>query len=664
MIMELYVLKSAACWALLYGFYKLLLERESMHQLKRWYLLGGLVLGALIPLVTFTTYITADAGSVSYIIRTEEVSTVTNPSFWESIDYMAILWRGYWLGFTVFAARFVWNLGKLLRRIWTHPKQSQRPLFYVLLARPVQPHTFFKYIFVNSKRFAQRAIPKEVLLHEQAHAQQLHSADVLLAEVLQVVFWFNPLVYLLKHSILLNHEFLADQAVLNTGVPKSQYQNTLLAYLNPRTCPDLASAINYSSIKKRFTLMKNSSPKRIQWAKSLLLLPLLAILLYSFSTTKEILLEEEISYQQDDVHTQSTNEGETNIYTLEQAKFSGNPNFYSAYNEEYLAVKHPTLQDFNRWQDASYYGLWIDGKRVPNPKILEYHPDDLPYFSESKLMKSAKNYGKHYVQVNVMSNSYWQEQKEIGFASVQNQKRRTNLALQANEELRINIQGKTVYVNGTKTSLRDFKKAVNAATRNWNEDDFENSSLDLRIKNADEGFMNKLNQIFKETDFYKANPERYQYGIIPPPPPPPPAPPTPVVEEVEIEVRDAQNLKYKLVEIEEVEEVEEELEEIIEVENVQTKVKRKAKLNSSDPEDEVIIIEVVETPDTSLPPPPPPPKKPIEAIKDLIAQGASFYLDGNKISADKALALVKADKINYIDVEKVDNNPPKVLMKQ
>lgn len=107
MIMELYVLKSAACWALLYGFYKLLLERESMHQLKRWYLLGGLVLGALIPLVTFTTYITADAGSVSYIIRTEEVSTVTNPSFWESIDYMAILWRGYWLGFTVFAARFV-----------------------------------------------------------------------------------------------------------------------------------------------------------------------------------------------------------------------------------------------------------------------------------------------------------------------------------------------------------------------------------------------------------------------------------------------------------------------------------------------------------------------------------------------------------------------------
>ncbi|ARV12281.1 hypothetical protein BTO09_07930 [Gilvibacter sp. SZ-19] len=546
MIMELYVLKSAACWALLYGFYKLLLERESMHQLKRWYLLGGLVLGALIPLVTFTTYITADADAATVIISAAE-GTSTATGFWSTLDYVSLIWTIYWLGFAVFAVRFVWNLGKLLRRIWAHPKQSQRPLFYVLLARPVQPHTFFKYIFVNSKRFAQRAIPKEVLLHEQAHAQQLHSADVLLAEALQVVFWFNPLVYLLKHSILLNHEFLADEAVLNTGVPKSQYQNTLLAYLNPRTCPDLASAINYSSIKKRFTLMKNSSPKRVQWAKSLLLLPLLAILLYSFSTTKEVLLEEEIPLT---------------------------------------------------------------------------------------------------------------ETAETGFNY------KTTEVFDTNEELRINIQGKTVYVNGTKTSLRDFKNAVNAATRNWNEDDFENSTLDLRIKNVDRDFMQKLNDAFKKTDFYKANPGRYQYGIIPPPPPPPPAPPTPVVEEVEIEVRDAQNLKYKLVEIEEVEEVEEELEEIIEVENVQTKVKRKAKLNSSDPEDEVIIIEVVETPDTSLPPPPPPPKKPIEAIKDLIAQGASFYLDGNKISADKALALVKADKINYIDVEKVDNNPPKVLMKQ
>ncbi|NQX78006.1 MAG: M56 family metallopeptidase [Gilvibacter sp.] len=503
-----------------------------------------------------------------------------------------------------------------------------------------------------------------MLLHEQAHAEQLHSVDVLLAELMQVVFWFNPLVYLIKHSIFLNHEFLADQAVLKTGVPKSQYQNTLLAYLNPRTCPELASAINYSSIKKRFTLMKNSSSKKTQWAKGLLLLPLLAVLLYSFSSTNEVMIEEEIPYQQDNVNTQSNDKEQTNIYTLEQVKTNGNAKFYPASNQEYLAVKHPTFQDFKRWQDASYYGLWIDGKRVPNARILEYHPDDLPYFSESKLMKNAKNYGKHHVQVNVMSNSYWQDQKGIGFVTEQMKEFLIDQAVNGDKELQISIQGSSVYVNGVKTSIKKFKSVVNEATKNWSRSDFNNVDLELMIKNPDQDFINKLNDIFKETDVYKADPSKFPYGINPPPPPPPPAPPAPVVEEVEIEIRDAQNVQYVIVEKEEIEEVEKELEEIIEVENVQTKVKRKAYINGGDPDEEVIIIEVVEDPDSLTPPPPPPPKEPIEAIKDLIQQGATFYLDGKKISTSQALELVKLDKINYIDVEKVDNNPPKVLMKQ
>ncbi|WP_435578983.1 M56 family metallopeptidase [Gilvibacter sp.] len=636
--MEFYALKTAACWAILYGFYKLVLERESMHHLKRWYLLGGLVLGAIIPLITFTSYVLVDGEAVIYMVRGEESAALDQQSFWQSLDYSKILWTVYWVGFGLFAIRFLWNLSKLIRSILAHPKSAKRPLFFVLLGRPVQPHTFLQYIFVNKKRFTAQAIPEEVLLHEQAHAEQLHSVDVLLAEIMQVVFWFNPLVYLIKHSILLNHEFLADQAVLKTGVPKSQYQNTLLAYLNPRTCPELASAINYSSIKKRFTLMKNSSSKKTQWAKGLLLLPLLAVLLYSFSSTNEVLIEEEIQVEELADLSQDTEK------------------------EEYLPVKHPTLDDFERWQDSDQYGLWIDGKRVANKEIFEYHPDDLPYFTESRLAKNAVNYGKHYVQVDVMSNSYWQDQKGIGFVTEQMKEFLIDQAVNGDKELQISIQGSSVYVNGVKTSIKKFKSVVNEATKNWSSSDFNNVDLELMIKNPDQDFINKLNDIFKETDVFKADPSKFPYGINPPPPPPPPAPP--VVEEVEIEIRDAQNVQYVIVEKEEIEEVEEELEEIIEVENVQTKVKRKAYINGGDPDEEVIIIEVVEDPDSLTPPPPPPPKEPIEAIKDLIQQGATFYLDGKKISSSQALELVKLDKINYIDVEKVDNNPPKVLMKQ
>ena len=102
-------------------------------------------------------------------------------------------------------------------------------------------------------------------------------------EIFQILFWFNPFIYLIKRSIKLNHEFLADQSVLNKGVKPSKYQQILLAFSSNAPEPQLANAINYSSIKKRFTIMKTQSSKQSLWIRSFILLPLLAILTFSFS---------------------------------------------------------------------------------------------------------------------------------------------------------------------------------------------------------------------------------------------------------------------------------------------------------------------------------------------------------------------------------------------
>ena len=110
----------------------------------------------------------------------------------------------------------------------------------------------------------------------------MHSLDILLVELLQIVFWFHPLVYVLKHHIKLNHEFLADQAVLNYGADAKTYQNLLLQF-SSGTQHQLSSAINYSSIKKRFKVMKTQTSKTRIWLSALLLLPIIAILFYSFA---------------------------------------------------------------------------------------------------------------------------------------------------------------------------------------------------------------------------------------------------------------------------------------------------------------------------------------------------------------------------------------------
>ena len=281
-----YLIKSSACLAVFMLFYKLFLEKESMHVFKRFYLLISLLISIGIPFITFTQFIEVPVKPNDFII-----SNSTNPTTIqeESINnFPLILWSIYVLGVVVFSLKFIFNLSKILKKIKQNPKLKTQKSIHVLLEELIVPHTFLSYIFLNKTHFETRKIPAEVLIHEEAHVIQKHSLDILYIELFQIIFWFNPLIYILKKSIKLNHEFLADQEVIKKGVTLSKYQQMLLAFSSNALEPQLATAINYSSIKKRFTVMKTSSSKTRIWIRSLVLLPLLAMLIYSFSSKKEV----------------------------------------------------------------------------------------------------------------------------------------------------------------------------------------------------------------------------------------------------------------------------------------------------------------------------------------------------------------------------------------
>ncbi|MFH6767786.1 M56 family metallopeptidase [Gaetbulibacter aquiaggeris] len=279
--MEIYILKSGLCLAVFYGFYKLLLEKESFHNFKRFYLIASLVLAFVIPLITFTEYreiIPQEAPLFSTEIPQNTITKTTLAAY-----LPIVLWSIYGLGVFLFGFKFLKNLLELVIKIKRNPKFKNESLINVLLQDLVIPHTFFSYIFLNKQKFESHQIPIEVLLHEETHAKQKHSIDVVFIEIFQILFWFNPFIYLIKRSIKLNHEFLADQSVLNKGVIPSKYQQILLAFSSNASETQLANAINYSSIKKRFTIMKTQTSKQSLWIKSFILLPLLVILTFSFS---------------------------------------------------------------------------------------------------------------------------------------------------------------------------------------------------------------------------------------------------------------------------------------------------------------------------------------------------------------------------------------------
>lgn len=290
--MELYLIKSAACLGLFIAFYKLVLERTSIHNFKRFYLFGSLLASFLIPLITFTSYVEVSPVAPVY---SEGIPQMVFTETEQTINYWPyVLWAIYGLGVLFFSVKFFRNLFKIIKKIRQNPKYRNNRFINVLLSETVIPHTFFSYIFLNKQQFEKDEIPAEVMLHEEAHALQKHSFDILVVEILQLVFWFNPLLYFIKRSIKLNHEFLADRAVLNTGAKTSEYQKIILAFSLNAATPSLAHSLNYSSIKKRFTLMKTHTSRRAIWLRSLLLLPLLSVLIYGFST-KEVIQKKTLS---------------------------------------------------------------------------------------------------------------------------------------------------------------------------------------------------------------------------------------------------------------------------------------------------------------------------------------------------------------------------------
>jgi len=385
--MIVFLLKSSACLAIFLMFYKLLLEKECMHTFKRYYLLVALVLALVIPSITFTEYVKVIPAPAS-IAPVDIISTETAMAIRENtaatevnktgIEYWPVLlWTLYGLGVLLFSLKFFFNLRKIANNIRNNPKLKIDSIINVLLRGTIVPHTFLNYIFLDRQKFETHQIPKDVLVHEATHARQKHSLDVLFVELLQIVFWFNPLIHLAKKSIKLNHEFLADAAVLSQGSATADYQDTLLAFASSANYkshqPSMANAINYSSyssIKKRFTVMKTRTSKKSILVRSLLLLPLFALLLYGFSGTKII------ERQQVKVPNHEKDSGQQIDKNQNKSK---------------ITEKRPTSSDFDKWENKSDFAIWIHGKPVDNSVLSNYNPSDFTDYYLSFVYKNARS---------------------------------------------------------------------------------------------------------------------------------------------------------------------------------------------------------------------------------------------------------------------------------
>src|SRR5690554_5052586 len=287
----IYILKSTALLSLFFLVYEFLLKRDTFFTLNRYFLIVGVLVAVALPFLTFTKTIvveesittvnTLDLNTLNYNSSTSQAVLMENPSFWTSIDFTQILVYLYFLGIIFFLVKFCISLIKLQRILSYRPKTYlKNGIRYIETDRKTNPFTFFKTVVYNPVLHSTDEL-EMILKHETTHAQNWHSVDVLLGQLLIAVHWFNPLVWRYSKRIDQNLEFIADYKTTKARFPKKSYQMTLLRHALPN---NMSLPVNnfYSFTKIRILMLNKNKSHHKNRLKVLLVLPFILIFLMSF----------------------------------------------------------------------------------------------------------------------------------------------------------------------------------------------------------------------------------------------------------------------------------------------------------------------------------------------------------------------------------------------
>jgi len=260
-----YLLKVNLYWILFYGWYWLMLRNHTFFKLNRFFLVISLMLSLLLPLIEFPEVVTLTApvsNNVSgyYSSPQTVIQSTDAPIHWEMLAF--IFYAGITSCLLLKLLRGFYHLGLLIRK----GERLQFENYTLVLLPESSPKSpaagsfsFFNWLIVSSQDYDRNL--DMIIQHETVHIRQFHSFDIILIEVLKILFWFNPVLWLYKSSIREVHEFLADEQAEN----RDFYAAFLVSYAQKNSVAFITNQFfNASLLKDRVRMLyKNRTSNRL-----------------------------------------------------------------------------------------------------------------------------------------------------------------------------------------------------------------------------------------------------------------------------------------------------------------------------------------------------------------------------------------------------------------
>ena len=277
----LYMLRSGLYLGVFYAFYLLVMRRTTFFRLNRLALLLGSALCALLPLLRVRSApLVAAAGPLSIIGTGDAAQAPTAASFSWSALFLAlyISCACAVAGYTAISAM------QLHRRVAGGTKTRIQGFKTVILALDIPSFTFGKTIFIGHRDLEENPA---IFAHETQHVTCRHYLDLFLFRVVQILWWWNPLVWIARTELGLLHEYEADEGVIQKGIDATQYQLLLVRKAVGEQRFSLSSGFQHAQLKNRIEMMlKPTSCGRMRLAY-LALIPVLAVLVYACNSPKK-----------------------------------------------------------------------------------------------------------------------------------------------------------------------------------------------------------------------------------------------------------------------------------------------------------------------------------------------------------------------------------------
>ena len=267
----LYFGKMIICSAVMSAYYLVFLRDKTFHHYNRFYLLSTVVLSLLLPLLKLEYFTIETDSRILLLLNQFQQNTVENST--QSFDF----WR-VGIAILAFVSLFLilkitiglFRISKLRKEF---PKETLEGITFYNTNLQDAPFSFFKNLFWKNSILINSDLGKQILKHEMVHIEQKHSIDKLFIQIVQSVFWFNPIFYFIKKEINLIHEYLADHKAVKQSDTRAFAQMLLASNFSGNVLPATSPFLS-SNLKKRLKMLTQKNTK-YSYARKILALPIL-----------------------------------------------------------------------------------------------------------------------------------------------------------------------------------------------------------------------------------------------------------------------------------------------------------------------------------------------------------------------------------------------------